>query len=291
MAATRYQVRSISLPSKSHPTVLRIHEELNKLRSLRSLSPCTSEVICSSLAGLEELYTCMDGFLNMESTQEAFSHCKDAACVSELLDGSVQLLDVCVSSRDCMMEVKERVQDLQSLLRRRKGDSNIEKSICSYASLRQKMKKDSKNMIAALRRMAPKLETPAVEDQDEAYASMIKILMDVNVATVGVFESLLSFFFSSPLLSSKTTKWSVISRLRKKKVAAWEGGSVNEFTAADAALLSSDSSEGCWKHDTVIASDRLVALETSAEAIEKHLERIFRHLVASRVSLLNTFSR
>ncbi|CAM8995969.1 unnamed protein product [Rhodiola kirilowii] len=286
--ATRYQVRSVSLPSKSHPSIIKIHEELNRLRSLQNLSPSTSEIVYSSLAGLAELYTSVDGFLKMESTRAVLSNCKDALWVSELLDGSVQLLDVCSSLRNGMMDVKEHVQDVQSSLRRRNGDLSVEKSILNFACLRKKMKKDSKNLIALLNRMTCRLEAASVQESDNSiFSSKVQILIQVSVATGQVLESLLSFI-STPVSTKRTTKWSLVSRMRRKKVAAaaWEDASVNDFTSVDAALLSSH----CDK-DAQSSNDRLVSLERSVEAIETHLERMFRHLVTSRVSLLNIFSQ
>ncbi|CAM8992712.1 unnamed protein product [Rhodiola kirilowii] len=286
--ATRYQVRSVSLPSKSHPSIIKIHEELNRLRSLQNLSPSTSEIVCSSLAGLAELYTSVDSFLKMESTRAVLSNCKDALWVSELLDGSVQLLDVCSSLRNGMMDVKEHVQDVQSSLRRRNGDLSVEKSILNFACLRKKMKKDSKNMIALLNRMTRRLEAASVQESDNSlFSSKVQILIQVSVATGQVFESLLSFI-STPVSTKRTTKWSLVSRMRRKKVAAaaWEDASINDFTSVDAALLSSH-----YDKDAQSSNDRLVSLKRSVEAIETHLERMFRHLVTSRVSLLNIFSQ
>ncbi|KAL6345339.1 hypothetical protein AAG906_015822 [Vitis piasezkii] len=44
--ANMYHVRSISLPSRSHPTTLKIQQELNKLRSWETSSRSMPETIC-----------------------------------------------------------------------------------------------------------------------------------------------------------------------------------------------------------------------------------------------------
>ena len=151
--ASKYHVRCISLPSRSHPSTLRLEEELNKLKTWEqatSTSTSTSSVlICKGLTGLDELYKCMDDFLNMTSTQQVLSQNQHEKCVEELLDGSVRLLDICGITRDTMLLIKEHVRALQSALRRRKGDSSIESNINNYISFKKKMKKDAKKLITA----------------------------------------------------------------------------------------------------------------------------------------------
>ncbi|XVF62266.1 hypothetical protein PTKIN_Ptkin08bG0203600 [Pterospermum kingtungense] len=68
--ASKYHVRSISLPSRSHPSTLRVEDELNRFKTWESSSSSssTSEWICAGLSGLEDLYQCMDELLNMAST-------------------------------------------------------------------------------------------------------------------------------------------------------------------------------------------------------------------------------
>ncbi|CBI14780.3 unnamed protein product, partial [Vitis vinifera] len=120
--ANRCHVRSISLPSRSHPTTLKIQEELNKLRTLEASSTSTLETICNGLSGLQELYKCLDELLGLPSTQQALSHHQHEKWVNDLLDGPVRILDVCGSVRDVIAQFKEKIRDLQSALRRRKGD-------------------------------------------------------------------------------------------------------------------------------------------------------------------------
>ncbi|KAJ0098127.1 hypothetical protein Patl1_29216 [Pistacia atlantica] len=58
--AKHYNVRSISLPTRSHPTTLRVEEELNKLTSREMYSSSSkAEKIWSGLSGLGELYKCI----------------------------------------------------------------------------------------------------------------------------------------------------------------------------------------------------------------------------------------
>ncbi|KAJ7944084.1 DUF241 domain protein [Quillaja saponaria] len=151
--ASKYQVRSISLPSRSHPSTLRVEEELNKLRTLEATSTSTSGSICNGLSGLEELYTSLDDLINVTSTQQIVSCHQQEKCVEELLDVSVRILDICGITKDNLLQIREHVQALQSALRRRKGDSSIGSKVAEYMSFRKKMKKIYKKLITDLKQM------------------------------------------------------------------------------------------------------------------------------------------
>ncbi|KAJ7953204.1 DUF241 domain protein [Quillaja saponaria] len=164
--ASIYHVRSISLPSGSHPTTLRIEEELNKLRNWLATSTSTSGSITRGLSGLEELYICLDDLLNLTSTQQVVPYHQQEKSVEELLDGSVRILDICGITRDNLLQVREHVQALQSALRRRKGDSSIESKVAEYTLFRKKMKKNAKKLITALKQMENKSGASPLLDQD-----------------------------------------------------------------------------------------------------------------------------
>ncbi|KAK3029155.1 hypothetical protein RJ639_039710 [Escallonia herrerae] len=145
-----------SFPCRSHPSTLRLEEELNKLKTWEegSFMP-TADTICSSLSGMEKLYVCLDDLLCLPVTQQALSLHQHREWI--LLDGSVRLLDICGVARGFMSQLKEHVSDLQSALRMRKGDSSMESNIAKYTCFRKKMKKDFARLIAALKQMSYKL--------------------------------------------------------------------------------------------------------------------------------------
>ncbi|KAH0973174.1 hypothetical protein GBA52_025330 [Prunus armeniaca] len=140
----RYNVRSISLPVRSHPSTLRTEEELNKLKAWEATTTTTSEAkadsICKGLFGLKDLYICIEDLLQLPMTQQALALHQNERWVEELLDGSVKYLDVCGNTRDAILAMKESVRDLQSALRRRKvgGDSCLEDNLGSYTCIRKK---------------------------------------------------------------------------------------------------------------------------------------------------------
>ncbi|KAB2618217.1 hypothetical protein D8674_014086 [Pyrus ussuriensis x Pyrus communis] len=228
--AAKYEVRSISLPSRSHPTTIRVEEELS-----RRQTSSASASICKVLCGLEELYDC---------------------CMDELLDGSLRLLDICGITRDAMSQIKEHVRDLQSALRRRKGDSNIESSIASYNCFRKKMKKDTKKLITSLKQVNNKASQRMVHDQRAP--AVVRVLREV-------FD-------------------------KKEDIHG------HELDGVDAALYSlckssSAPTEGTNVEKIQNAHKQLEALEVTVEGLEKGLESVLRRLIKTRASLLNRISQ
>ncbi|KAK8607412.1 hypothetical protein V6N13_053149 [Hibiscus sabdariffa] len=286
--ATKYHVRSISLPSRSHPTTLRIEDELNRLKTRESSAVLTSESVSVSLSGIGDLYQCMDDLLDMASTQQVLVVHRHEKCVDALLDGYVRLLDVCGIARDYMFQIEEHVRALQSALRRRKGDSSIENDILRYMSFRKAMKKQAKKLITELKRMDDELNASLCLDQDHHFSAVIRVLRQVNGMNTSVFQSLLSFL-SAPV-SSKQRRGSLVAKLMHKGVIACEEKRdvVNEIESADAAVCRARTLDA-EKMQT--AHKRLVALESSIEGLENRLECLFRHLIKARTSLLNIISR
>ncbi|CBI38480.3 unnamed protein product, partial [Vitis vinifera] len=252
-------VRSISLPSRSHPTTLKIQEELYKLRKWEASSTSTLGTIHNGLSGMEELYKCLDDLLSLQSTQQAISHHQHEKWVEELLDESVSLLDVCCNTRDVISQFKENVGDLQSALRRRKGDLCIESSINNYIRSRKKMNKDAKKLLAAMKKMDNKAGASPLLDQNHQLSTVIRVLRDVNAMSISIFQSLV-LFLSTPVLKSKPSRWSLVSKFMQKGVTMQ------------------------------IAHKGLGALEVSIEGLDNGLECMFRDLIKTRASLLNIIS-
>ncbi|KAA8547567.1 hypothetical protein F0562_003996 [Nyssa sinensis] len=278
-------------PTRSHPSTIAIEEKLNKLKTWEASSTTMAETICKSLSGLEELYKCTDDLYNLPLTQQALSQHQHEKWVDVLLDGSMRLLDICGITRDVVSQIKEHVRDLQSALRRRKGDLSIESSIAKYTCFRKKMKKDAKQLIAALKQMDNKIEALPLLDLDHHVSSVIGVLMEVRAMSISTFQTLL-LFLSVPVSKPRPTRWLLVSKLLHKGAVACEDqcANLNELESVDIvlqALCRCGSSEG---DKMQIAQNSLEALEGSIEVIENSLECMFRHLIKARASLLNIVS-
>ncbi|OVA12129.1 Protein of unknown function DUF241 [Macleaya cordata] len=255
-----FHARSISLPTESNPLTLAVEEQLCRLRSSELAS--TSSSICHNLAGLNDLYECVeDYFLQLESTQQAKS-------VEGVLDGSLMLLDVCGTARDVLSQMKQCVQDLQSSFRRRRGDAvDLANEIRTYMTSRKKVSKVIRKCLADLKRMDNK-------------NTEINVLREVEATTLAVFESLLSFV-SGP----KQSSWSLVSKLMPTKRVAHKGEEeTTEVMKVDIALKSLVSHKPS-------KSKPLEALEMSLQELEGGLESVSRCLIKNRVSLLNIFNQ
>ncbi|KAL8103000.1 uncharacterized protein LOC141677450 [Apium graveolens] len=264
ISSKRCTVRSTSFPSTLHPSACKIEEGLNKIRTweAEASNVLTAETVCDGLCRLGELYKFTDEFLNLPLTQQALSHHQNMKCINELMDKSVRLLDICGNTRDIMSQIKVHARDLQSALRRKKGDLNAE-----FTAFRKAIHKDSKRMIAALKQVDNKTSGLENFDQDQHLAAVIRSLKGVTAASIIVFQSVL-LFLSTPILKPKATKWMQVSKLMHK-----------------GAVASEDQ-----QHDANEV-ERVKALESDVEGIENGLECMFRHFIRTRASLLNSVSQ
>ncbi|XVF62264.1 hypothetical protein PTKIN_Ptkin08bG0203400 [Pterospermum kingtungense] len=146
-----YGVRSVSFPGRSHPSTLRMEEELNKLRCWQGASSSSNtETLCTSLFGLSKLYICMEDPLNLPLTQQASAQSHNEKWGNELLDCSLKHLDLCGSTREVILSMKQSARELQSALRRSKGgELSIESNINAYICSRKTMKKEIANSFAS----------------------------------------------------------------------------------------------------------------------------------------------
>ncbi|XP_020216839.1 uncharacterized protein LOC109800470 [Cajanus cajan] len=199
--ANKFHVRSNSFPSVSHPSISKVEEELSKLKTWEATSTSTSKSIGIGLSLLQDLHICLEGLLNLPSTQKMISNHQGEKCMEELLDGSVRILDVCGITRDTMLQIKENVQSLHSALRRRKGDSSIERIVAEYNFFSKKMKKNAKKLITSLKQMETKFGVSPLLNQDQQLASLVIVLREVIAMNMSIFQSLLSD--SSSLFSRK----------------------------------------------------------------------------------------
>ncbi|KAL8194092.1 hypothetical protein R6Q57_026334 [Mikania cordata] len=298
-SSTKGQVKSISLPCRTHPTTVRIEQELNtaKIAAAVAASKPSAETICSGLSQLAELYKCLDDLLNLSATRVLVSGDQNTKWVEELVEESVNLLDVCGSIRDMVTQYKEHAKDLQCVLRRRKSDLGSEKSVIGYNCFRKKMKKDAKLLVGSLKQVDNMIAsggTVVVGSDNHQLAAVTKAVIGVSETTVSVFESLL-LFFSTPV--SKPNRWSiVVSKLMHKGIVACEDQQehaiVNEFESVVDELLQMLCKNGSstQQEKMQIAKCRLETLETQLECMETGLECMFRQLIRTRATLLNIMS-
>ncbi|KAH0700100.1 hypothetical protein KY284_014315 [Solanum tuberosum] len=273
--------RSISLPSRSHPATQNIEEELNKLKTWEFSASPTAEAVYNGLVGFGEVHKCVGDLLNLPSTLQALSQCQNKKWVDEILDKSVRFLDICGTTKDLVSQFMENVKGVQSSLRRRKGDLNIN----NYTTFRKKMKKDVKNLVTALKKMDHEEVVDVMEIDDQLVSAVIRILREVATIGISVFQMVLNFL-SAPI-SKPISKWSLVSRLVNK---GGDQDNVNAIESVDAALSSLSKSGPNEMEKIQFVQSKLETVEAHFECIENGLDNIFRCLIRSRSTLLNVVS-
>ncbi|KAL2333872.1 hypothetical protein Fmac_015085 [Flemingia macrophylla] len=291
---THQPVRSISLPTRVHPSSQRVEALLNHLKPhylpqyLSTATCLEAETIQSDLVVLAELYNCMEELFHSPQTQQALLHYQNGKLVEEALCGSVTLLDACGTSRDLLLALKEHVQALQSAMRRRRGYSSIESSICEYDSFKKKAKKEITKQLGAIKRMENKVTYRSLmgQTQDQHLVFLARVLREASTITTSIFRSLL-LYISMPGLGTKGT--SMISKLKPTRLFSSEkelkSNNVVDLSSVCALLGRGNQSDA--KVEVQSALRVLEALNVSIEGLDGGLDCIFRRIVQNRVSFLN----
>ncbi|CAJ1933554.1 unnamed protein product [Sphenostylis stenocarpa] len=95
-----------------------------------------------SRVGTMDLHECADKLLQLPITQQALARECSNKCVDELLDGSVKILDICGTIKDCLRQQKESMNELESAIRRRRdAEAGFTIESGRYLSSRKQIKK------------------------------------------------------------------------------------------------------------------------------------------------------
>ncbi|XP_022135914.1 uncharacterized protein LOC111007752 [Momordica charantia] len=285
---TKYHTRSNSLPSRPHPLISQCDEHLTRLRDFDSTPASSSSSISKQLSGLEDLHECVDKLYLLPCIQEAFVRQCGEKWVDELLDGSLRLFDMCSSAKDALIHTKECVRELHSAIRRRSG---IENEVKKYLASRKVVKRAIQKALETNKSVESKCKV-ALDESDRDTTAMVSLLKGVEAISLKFFESLLC------LISGKNTKtkssWSILSVMHSKRGVSPEvEADVNEFANMDNALNSVSCQKTSKCKDIQVDENvctQLEKLELSALDLEQTIERLFRRMIKTRVSLLNILS-
>ncbi|OWM70602.1 uncharacterized protein LOC116214545 [Punica granatum] len=285
--AVKAHIRSNSFPSRTHPVNDNVEEQLLWLRSSEAASTSSSiSSVCQKLGGLKDLLDSIDDWLQLSHTQQVLSNENRRKCVEDLLDGSLRTLDVCGTLRDVLSHMKGCIRELESSFRRkREVDLGLTSEVESYIMSRKKMRKLISKTLESLKKMEKQSnQNKAAEEDDEAALDVLREVQQINIS---VFESLLCF------LSGKRTRsngWSMGSKVMSaKRISCQAAADANEVEALDSELVALKSSKVNGVQVRA-ALKQAEALQSVIQEIEEVLECIFRCLVKTRVSLLNSIS-
>ncbi|XP_059647406.1 uncharacterized protein LOC132293796 [Cornus florida] len=281
---TRFHARSVSFPSRSHPLIPQFDERLCRVKASEATSSSLPS-ISNRLSGLEELYDCVDAWLLLPQTQQVFAQERNQKWVDEALAGHLRLLDVCAIAKDVFSQTKQDVQQLLSILRRRR-DAN---EFGEYLSSQKKVKKVIQKSLKDLEKIRNN-ESLLALDKDHQTVAIVSMLTEVEAVTVTAFESLLSSIVGSKV-QSRPSGWSLVSKLmHQKSVSQQDETDMNEFEKVAAALRSLTGHKTS-KSDYENLQNQLRKMESLIQDAEEQLECLFRRLIRTRVSLLNILSQ
>ncbi|XP_043709145.1 uncharacterized protein LOC122658289 [Telopea speciosissima] len=278
--------RSISLPSRSHPLTLQVEGQLQRLKA----SEATSSSMCHNLGGLRDLYDSVNDLLHLPLTQRTLAQELGQKWIDEVLDGSLRSLDVCGTARDVLSQMKQSVTELQSSLRRIRGESGLSNEVEAYNMSRKKVTKVISKCLGDLRKVQKQRAFSSLLDKNHDIVAMVSVLRKVEAITLSMFESLLLFVSRSKAMS-RPNGWSLVSNLINKKRVAEDEEVMErcEFEKVDVVLgafVGHKTHKG-FEFRHVEAQKRLETLELSIQDLEDGLECIFRSLIKTRVTLLN----
>ncbi|XP_054787712.1 uncharacterized protein LOC129293658 isoform X2 [Prosopis cineraria] len=239
---------------------------------------------CHKLSGLQDLQDCTDRLLQLSTTQQVLAQDCGQIWVDELLDGSLRLLDICSTAKDCLLQSKESVYEVQSAVRRRGAEAAFTVGAGNYLASGKNVKKTIRKALGNIKGIRNELIVSSATKENE----MLSMLKEAEAVTMSKLESLL-YFISDPKGQSKQSRWSAISKLMQPKRVACDSQelSTNEFEKVDAALKSLISHKRASIDN--FQSD-LENLEMCIQDLEMGVECLSRKIIRTRVSLLNIFN-
>ncbi|KAJ4898922.1 hypothetical protein Rs2_12873 [Raphanus sativus] len=247
--AVSFHVRSNSYPSRQHPQAVHVDEQLTRLRSSEAAS---SSSICQTLSNLQDLHDSLEKMIRLSITNQALSQEQ----IEKLLDGSLKILDLCNVSNDALSHMKEVLMEIQSILRRKRGDLSSE--VKKYLSSRKTLKKSFQKVVKSLKVCQNK--------------ESLDVFGEAEAVTIALFQSLFSIMSGS----KGCAKWSLVTKLMNQNRVPFEG-EANEFTVVNLKFQSEKS----------LKIEDVQILESCIQDLEDGLESLSKSLIKYRVSILN----
>ncbi|KAL4271570.1 hypothetical protein GQ457_13G007870 [Hibiscus cannabinus] len=275
-----HHIRSISLPSRSHPLISQLGHEITELKAW-SLNPGnrTSAWLCDGLVRLKDVHDSLHDLLQLPQTRELLSHKRE--WVEKLLEDFLRFVDVYGIFQSSFLALKEEQLAARVALRR-KDDSKI----AVYLKSRKKMAKEIAKLVSSIRcDVGPcSYSGPAfVSIADTELTGVIGDVVEVTVlVSVALFNGISTSF------GSRKPSWTGLRLTKKAKKEKMEE-SIKEFQQigeADMWGLRKKEDE-----ELRMVLNRMQELERCMADIENGSEKTFRSLIKTRVSLLNTLTK
>lgn len=253
-ARASYHVRSVSLPSQSHPLISNLEDQIRTVRSWAAGLDGSLAWIETGLSQIELLHTALNDFLDLSETKYVLQ--RATASNEYLLDSLLHLVDLYGSLLSAMVTLKQQLFEVQSAFRR--SDSNF---LASSLKSQKRTERELCRLTSSLRSSTKC--SPLEVTSGTTEVEIIRILKEAICATSA----------ASVLLFNRAVDVSAIA------------STVAASSASNKIMLFAKkiSKEGT---DTGVL-EKLKELENCVEIVESGSEKVFRSLINSRVSLLN----
>ncbi|KAJ4702250.1 DUF241 domain-containing protein [Melia azedarach] len=274
-----HHIRSISLPCRSHPLISQIKDEIGELKTWSSKSENrTSAWLCEGLSRLKDVHDSLDDVLQLPQTQESLRNQHE--WVEKLLEDFLRFVDVYGIFQTSVLALKEEQFAAQMAIRK-KDDAKI----ALYLKARKQMAKESIKLVSAIRFIGqypvPKSMLSSIADAE--LAGVVSDAVEVTIqVTVALFNGISTAF------ASRKSSWMGLRLSKKAKKVKIEEG-IEEFQHVCVENLWGLRKKGDEEVRTILK--KMQSLEGYICGIESVSEKVFRSLISTRVSLLNTLTQ
>ncbi|KAF5740934.1 hypothetical protein HS088_TW11G01016 [Tripterygium wilfordii] len=268
-----HHTRCVSLPCRSHPLISHLKDEINDLKSWSNSKPETrnSAWICDGLSRLKDLHDSLDDLLQIPQTQESLR--RQPYLVENLLEDFLKFVDVYGIFRTSVLSFNEEVTASQVGIRKR---DDLKAAL--YIKARKRLIIEMNKLVSTVRSIS--VPAPALITVGDA--EVAGVTGDVVEVTALVSTTLFNGISSS--FGARKSWRSGLGLSKKVKV---EGG-IEEFEKIGAESLLELKKKKDEEIKMVLK--RMQELESCIGRIESCSERVFRGLIKSKVSLLNTLT-
>ncbi|XP_024989358.1 uncharacterized protein LOC112523918 [Cynara cardunculus var. scolymus] len=287
---THFHTRSISLPFTSDQSSV-LNEKLYRSKSSQeAITSCSSSslsLIAQKLNGLHDVYESVKTLLAMPSTQQSLSQKCYKEQMNELLDELLDLLDLCSTTKDALCMSMDSAKELQSVLRRKRECNHgmISSAVMEHLSQRRTVKKAVLKALSGMRKQG----SFSIKEDHLTTTSNINILKEMGLNTFMVFESLLTFIIGSNPQSTPKGWSLVLKTMGYKRFQCDQTVEKNEVKKVDDELhaLISYKNSKFGSLDVENIQKGLAEMEFSLLDLTEQVDCLCRHLIKTRVSLLN----
>lgn len=274
-----HHIRSISLPCRSHPLISQIKDEISELKTW-STKPDdrTSTWLCDGLSRLKDVHDSLHEILHLPQAQDSLRDQHE--WIEKLLEDFLRFVDVFGIFQTSVMTLK--VEHFAARVAIRKKD---DAKIALYLKSRKRLAKEMLKLVSAIRCIGqyqvPRSMLASIVDSE--LAGVVTDAAQVTMlVTVALFNGISTAF------ASRKSSWMGLRLSKKANTVKIEEG-IQEFQQVGVESLWGFRKKGDEQVKVVLM--KMKNLEDCICGIEFASEKVFRSLITTRVSLLNTLTQ